>query len=902
MTRATLFLLLSVLLFSHQLKAQQALWVTQLAGAGDADSRACRVAPNGNIYLAGSFSGAMDLDPSPSVFNVVSNGQRDIFLACYNAGGVFIWGFSVGGAENDVVKNLAVDANSNAILVGQYRGFGIDFNPGAGVKNLNSVGVADGFVAVYNSNGGFIWANTIGGATEFDDAQSAIADAAGNVYIGGNFHSTMDIDPAPAANKFLNSGSGTAFLIKYNSSGQLVWGFNFGGGGNAGVDNAVWAIQTDNKGYLYLAGCYAGANSDFDPSTSSTLLTASGPYDGFVAKYSTDGALQYVTDIKGPGSEQVIDLALDNAGDMYTIGYTESSSVKFSAVTGAVAKPAGSDKSNIFIARYNNSGQVKWGNIVGGMETDFGWGIAVANGFVYCTGYFQDGVDFDPSINTGNLSAKGKNDIFLARYDRDGNYVCSFNVGDIGHDNAYKLAADPAGNLYMCGYFSPANVDFGPFSSTFNKSSTGGADVFLAKYDWSNAYTPPSGYLVGDTVCEGDEVFLQFIATSGAGPFLITYTDGTTVFTQSVLESGEKFAVPGGASKSKQYKLTRIKDNSPCTPPGEPDADASIWVNPKPYAEVSNDTEICPGATIQLFGGGGIEYHWFPSQGLSDDTVADPLATVHQSTKYSLVATNIYGCVDTAVVNVSIRPADFKVKEINDVCIGDTIQLSASGGDVYLWSPTDSLSAPDNQLPYVWVKQSCNYLVYIKDTVCNRETTLTARVEVHPLPDVQIYIAKDMDCGLDHAQLGAAGALTYAWQPAESLTDPNAQFTDARPSGNTIYTVCGTDNWTCQNFDSIEIKVFTGKGRLFAPDAFTPNLDGKNDCYRVHIPGEITNYELSISNRWGQEVFHTNDFSACWDGTIRGQLADMGTYFYFYKAKSSICDDLFGKGGLQLIR
>ncbi len=899
--RATLFLLLSVLLFSLQLDAQQALWVTQLAGVGDADSRACRVAPNGNVYLAGSFSGTMDLNPSPSVYNVTSNGQRDIFLACYSAGGAFIWGFSIGGADNDVVKNLAVDANSNVVVVGQYRGYGIDFNPGAGVKNLNSVGIADGFVAVYSNSGIFKWANTIGGTTEYDDAQSTVVDQSGNIYVAGNFHSVMDIDPSQAVSKFLNSSFGTAFLIKYNSSGQLIWGFNFAGGGNAGVDNAVWAMQTDNKGFLYLGGCYTG-NSDFDPSSSVASLTASGVHDGFIAKYSTDGIFQFVTDVKGAASEQVIDLVLDD-GDIYSVGYTESNSMKFSGTTGTVSRPSGSDKANIFVARYDNNGEVKWGHIFGGTDVDFGWGIAVANGFVYCTGYFQNGVDFDPSANTGNLSSNGKNDIFLARYDLDGNYICSFNIGDAGNDNAYKLAADPSGNLYICGYISPGNVDFAPFSSILNMSSTGGTDVFLAKYDWSNAYNPPSGYLVGDTVCEGDEVFLQFIATSGSGPFRITYTDGTTVFTESILESGEKFAVPGGrASKSKQYKLTRIKDNSPCTPPGEPNSNASIWVNPKPYVEVSNDTTVCPGASIQLSGGGGVKYLWIPSTGLSDDKSSKPLATVHETTKYKLVVTNEYECADTGVVTVSIRPADFKVKEINDVCIGDTIQLSASGGDVYLWSPVDSLSVGNNPLPYVWVKKSCDYIVYIKDTVCGREATLKARVEVHPLPDVQIYIAKDMDCGLDYAQLGATGALTYSWQPSESLTDPQAQFTHARPTANTVYIVSGTDNWSCQNFDSVEIKVFTGKGRLFAPDAFTPNLDGKNDCYRVHIPGEVTNYELSISNRWGQEVFHSNNFSQCWDGTVGGQLAELGTYFYFYKARSSVCDDLFGKGSLQLIR
>jgi gliding motility-associated-like protein len=159
-----------------------------------------------------------------------------------------------------------------------------------------------------------------------------------------------------------------------------------------------------------------------------------------------------------------------------------------------------------------------------------------------------------------------------------------------------------------------------------------------------------------------------------------------------------------------------------------------------------------------------------------------------------------------------------------------------------------------------------------------------------------------MDCGLDYAQLGAAGALRYAWSPGSSLSDSTDQFVHARPAENTLYTVLGTDNWGCSNTDSVLIRVFSGSGRLFAPEAFTPNQDGKNDCYRVNIPGDVSDYDFSIYNRWGQQVFQTTDYFQCWDGTYNNNVAELGTYFYFYKATSTICDGVSGKGSLHLIR
>ena len=695
--------------------------------------------------------------------------------------------------------------------------------------------------------------------------------------------------------------TGTAFLIKYTASGQLGWGINFGGGGGPGVDNTVWGMKTDNAGSLYLTGCYQGTNADFDPSAGTAILSVAGAYDGYLARYNTSGIFQYVVDIKGAGIEQSIDIALDANDNIYLTGYTESPEIKFSSSSPPIQRPAGSNEANIFIAKYNNNGQHQWGGIAGGNETDFGWGVVVANNSVYYTGYFRNTADFDISGNTASMGSKGKNDIYLMRYDLNGKYICSFAVGDTAHDNARKIAADAVGNIYVCGYISPSKVDFDPNSGAVNIENTKGSDIFLAKYHWQNTQ-PPNGYLIGDTVCEGDEAFMRFVATAGNGPFTITITDGTNIYTRTGLESEELFSVAQKISKTTQYILTSIKDASLCAPLGSPGAGASVVVNPKPESDAGADTMVCPGAVIQLHGSGEGTYRWYPPEGLSDLTIADPIATINASIKYNLVVTNHFGCIDTDDVHVMLVPADFKVKEQNDVCIGDTIRLQASGGNTYNWSPADSLYPFDSPEPIVWPKQGRSYFVTIKDTICHRSATLEAKVFVHQLPDVRIDIARDVDCGLQYGKLGATGAAKYTWLPVDGLGDPNAQFTYARPAQNTEYVVTGVDEWGCKNTDTALIKVFEGNGRLFTPNAFTPNGDGKNDCFKVFIPGDVSGFQLTIVNRWGQTVYQSNTFDGCWNGTYNGQLADLGTYFYHYKAVSSVCGELFGKGDVQLIR
>jgi gliding motility-associated-like protein len=85
------------------------------------------------------------------------------------------------------------------------------------------------------------------------------------------------------------------------------------------------------------------------------------------------------------------------------------------------------------------------------------------------------------------------------------------------------------------------------------------------------------------------------------------------------------------------------------------------------------------------------------------------------------------------------------------------------------------------------------------------------------------------------------------------------------------------------------------------PNAFTPNGDGRNDCFGVKSWGGATIDEFSVFNRWGERVFTTNNATACWDGRFRGQQMPGGTYVYVVKAKT-FCGPIKRTGTLILVR
>lgn len=329
-----------------------------------------------------------------------------------------------------------------------------------------------------------------------------------------------------------------------------------------------------------------------------------------------------------------------------------------------------------------------------------------------------------------------------------------------------------------------------------------------------------------------------------------------------------------------------------------------ITVNSKPVITKSNDTLICKNSSIQLFAGGGSTYSWSPAASLNDPNISNPLATPATNTEYYVTVTDANSCRNKDSIQVNIRPEPvFIISPSTKVCENSSTQLSAAGGDIYSWQPSASLNNANISNPISTTSATTAYSVQITDTVCNNTTTLSTTVTVMPLPIIQVSKSNDIDCSNDASQLNATGGILYNWSPVESLDNPNIQNPTARPTTTTLYSVKGTDASGCSNSDTITVYVTgTNKGGYLMPNAFTPNHDGKNDCYGVKYWGVILELDFSIYNRWGQKVFQTTTPGECWDGTYNGKPQNPDIYIYMIKAKTSCDQEVFRKGTFTLIR
>ena len=330
----------------------------------------------------------------------------------------------------------------------------------------------------------------------------------------------------------------------------------------------------------------------------------------------------------------------------------------------------------------------------------------------------------------------------------------------------------------------------------------------------------------------------------------------------------------------------------------------TIFIKPLPVINKTADTTICQNVTAQLWATGGSLYKWIPANSLDNSNSATPVASPKITTTYNVTVIGSNNCSATDSVYITLRqPIKFTVSSPDTTCYNTTVQLNASGGDSYSWSPKALVSNASIANPLSSTNADAVYSVFIKENTCNTSTILNTSLKILPVPIINITKSNDISCTFNTALLSATGATAYSWSPATSLNINSTANPVATPEINTLYTVTGTDNTTnCTATGSITVMVTKdGEPKFFIPSAFSPNGDGINDCFKVTHFNYLKSLEISIYNRSGKLVFHTTKDNICWDGMYQGNPSEPGNYIYYIKTENN-CASFTKKGNLVLIR
>lgn len=412
---------------------------------------------------------------------------------------------------------------------------------------------------------------------------------------------------------------------------------------------------------------------------------------------------------------------------------------------------------------------------------------------------------------------------------------------------------------------------------------------------WVNVAPLPAVTIFADTVlCAGDSTQLSTDAINA-----LNYNWGP-----SIGLSNSNTAAPVAAPISTTEYLVTVTTQYGCIAKDS----VVITVNPLPaLAAGTLDSLICIGNSTALAATSptAVSYSWFPSLGLNDASSATPVAIPVNTTSYYVQATDINGCVaiDSVLVSVKAKPVFAVDPPAAGICTGESVVLTASGGDTYTWTPSNTLSDPNSAVTIASPNVTTTYKVVITDNICAVTASVFTTVNMTSLSSIDVTKSNDVDCILGTSMLRATGGVTYNWFPNKYLSDSTIANPVAAPLETTTYYAQVTNAGGCTGLDSITVYVFKGsvENGYKLPTAFTPNNDGNNDCFGVRKWGTLGSLDLSIYNRWGTLVFHSKNPSDCWDGMYKGQMQPPGAYVYQVRAQA-LCGTVYRKGTVVLIR
>jgi len=404
---------------------------------------------SGNVYVAGAF----EQFASWGTQSIPSYGSTDIFMTKYSQSGKPVWVLKQGGSSADAASSITMDIDGNLLMTGSFRGTGT-FGQG---NTLTSNGIDDIFLSKVNPSGNVVWSKRAGG-TDQDVAYAITSDNSGNIYLAGYFRGTITF---PNSSISMTSVGGTdALIVKYDSSGNVVWAKSGGGVGN----DFAYGISL-NGSNIAIVGQFDGTST-----FGSSNLSSSGLSDIFIAEYNSgNGAMNWVNKYGGAGVD--IGFSIATAQNDYVM--TGQFSNTISAGTTTLNSMGNSD---VLIARIASNGQVVWMKRAGGASQDAGRGITAnsANDKLFVTGSFAETAMF--GINS--LTSFGNLDIFVTTLDfATGNFETVFQNGGPSDDEARGITANLTNSSFVTGYFN-GQGSFGNIDLT----SAGDWDLFVHKF------------------------------------------------------------------------------------------------------------------------------------------------------------------------------------------------------------------------------------------------------------------------------------------------------------------------------------------------------------------------------------------------------------------------------------
>jgi hypothetical protein len=374
----------------------------QVGGPLEDDTSGVAVDRDGNVFVSGGTLGSLD---------GANKGDFDAVLVKFDVTGQLAWIRQLGTPAYDYARDVAVDPQGNATIVGYT----------AGDLHGPNAGSNDVFIARYAPDGTLLWVTQTGSPGD-DQGWDVAVDDAGEVVVAVQTTGQLGANA--------NIGGNDAAILHYTADGMLDWSQQFGTAG----DDYGHSVSITPAGVSFLVGYTTGA----------LFLASAGGMDYFAAQYAPDGTQMWLRQQGGAGDDYAQDAMFDPTGGVWVSGSTTAS------INGEPYAGGG----DVFLTYFAADGTPVLTRDIGGAAYENSWGVGVASdGTVYVQCVTQGSFDGQTAI--------GGTDYCMVAFDHAGNRLWTRIGGTAGNDSSSSCFVDNArtGMIYMS--FNTANADIG---------------------------------------------------------------------------------------------------------------------------------------------------------------------------------------------------------------------------------------------------------------------------------------------------------------------------------------------------------------------------------------------------------------------------------------------------------
>lgn len=739
------------------------------------------------------------------------------------------WGTYYGGTGADFGYAITSDRFGNVYLAGCSNSPDGIATAGTHQVNVDNSGNYDAFVAKFTSSGIRVWSTYIGGYGD-DQAYGASVDTAGNVYLTG-ISTTFggSVIATPGSHQPTHSGGSInldAFLVKFDNSGQRLWGTFYG---ESGYEIGISCVA-DRNGDVYLLGSTDG-NSTLIATPGSHQQYNNGVSDAFLAKFTGSGTRLWATFYGSYYADYAAMASIDGQGNILICGVASASGSSTAIATLGSHQPVCAGSTDGFAAKFNSAGVRLWGTYFGGglSETVNACSTDQTDNF-YIVGATQSTNGIASPNCQQPTHANGWYDAYIAKFDPSGVRVWSTYCGADSSDVGMGCAVDPFGNVYLSGRTTSTGTSMSTPLSHQTIYAGGYMDAFLVKYN-AGGIIQSSTYYGGTT----EDRLYGCAADSSGG----VYLTGCTSDTYSVMASPGAHQVTFGGAYTDAFFARFVDCNpSPFTPINTtPVANLTIcaltsatlsaiatgsvmWFNNSSFFSVGSGSlfvtpplsqgsstfyarttntcyfgapltitvNVIPTVTVSLNSGLICEGEIFtitPSGAFSytlpnNSNTLSPIST----TEYTVTGAGINGCSNVATGTIEVNPAPIVTLNGGQLCQGQSHIFQPSGAVSYTLQGGSTFVTPQLSTTYSLAGMGNNGCVGYA----------TATINVFALPILTVIPSQPISCAGDLVLLTASGAQSYTW--SNGFTTMTQAVT---PSISTMYSITGIDSNNCVN-------------------------------------------------------------------------------------------------------